>query len=193
MNRSNARISRDRLWVLTMALLLLVLALPGDVGAQVSSPAAGDDRTYVDPEKRFQIPIPTNWAAEEQDGYVRIVTSDGKIVISAAIVAAPGATRGIDTFLRNIDPEFENPALAELLATPTSETDDSALYTFDDGAESGQLLQALGRKVGDDVFVLVLQGELEAVKLRQVQVDKIFAGILIRAESDASPVASPAA
>ncbi|MEZ4506720.1 MAG: hypothetical protein R2848_12955 [Thermomicrobiales bacterium] len=84
------------------------------------------------------------------------------------------------------------PALDELLATPTTQIDSSALYTFDDGSESGQLLQGLGRKIGEnEVFVLVLQGDLETVKLRQVQVDKIFDGILIRTEASASPVASP--
>ena len=80
------------------------------------------------------------------------------------------------------------------IGLPKNLTDTCAFYTFDDGAESGQISQALGRKIGDEsVFVLVLRGELEAVKLRQVQVDKIFEGILIRTESVATPVASPAA
>lgn len=194
MGQTQVRETRNWRWILVAGVFLVLLAAPfGVATAQVSTPVAGDEQTYVDPDRRFQIPIPTNWVAEEQDGYVRIVTSDGKIVISAAIVEASGATPAIDLFMRRLDPTFESAALTELLATPATGSDESALYTFDDGTGSGQLVQALGRKAGDDVFVLVLQGELEAVKLRQVQVDKIFAGILIRAESDATPVASPAA
>jgi hypothetical protein len=194
MDRRIVRMSRNWLWMLATPFLLLVLAFPGSVAvAQVSTPAAEDEPLYVDPNNRFAIPIPTNWVAEEQDGFVVISTSDGKISISAGIVDAPGATSGIDLFMRLLDPEFDNTALAELLATPATGSDDTALYTFDDGAESGQLVQALGRRAGDDVFVLVLRGELEAVKLRQVQVDKIFEGTLIRIEGDATPVASPPA
>lgn len=180
-------------WALAAAVLALLLVVPLGAAAQVSTPAA-EDQVYVSADKTFQIPIPTNWTAEERDGYVRISTSDGKIEVSAAIVGAPGATPGIDLFLRTLDADFENESLADLIATPATTTDDTALYTIDDGSESGRLLQAIGRKVGDgSVFVLVLDGELEAVKLRQVQVDKIFEGTLIRTESDATPVASPAA
>ncbi len=163
-------------------------------GRQVSTPTAGDDQMYVDPEDRFAVPIPTNWTAEEHDGYVQVVANDGKITVTVAIVQAAGATPGIDLLMRQLDPEFESAALADLLATPETGRDDSAFYTFDDGVESGQLFEALGRKIGDDsVFVLVLQGELEAVKLRQVQINKILDGIVIRAETGATPVASPAA
>lgn len=189
-----AQRTRNRFWTVAMALLLLTLTLPaGAMATQVSTPTAGDGQMYIDPDNRFALPIPTNWIAEEQDGYVRIVTSDGKISISAAIVESSGATPGIDAFMRTLDAEFENAALAERLATPATETDDSATYTFDDGSESGQLLQAIGLKAGSDVFVLVLQGDREAVELRQVQVDKIIQGVLIVVESDATPVASPAA
>ncbi len=194
MNRSNVWPPRNLRWSIAAALLVLALAFPaGAVAAQVSTPATEGEQLYVDPDNRFAIPIPTNWVAEEQDGYVTIVTNDGKITVSAAIVEADGATPGIEIVMRTIDPEFDGAVLADLLATPDAGSDDSAFYTFDDGSESGELVQALGRRLGADVFVLVLQGELEAVKLRQVQVDKLFAGILIRTESDATPVASPEA
>lgn len=194
MDRSIARVAGFRIWLAAVVALMLVAAGPVSVfAAQVSTPSAGEEQVYADPDGRFQIPIPTNWIAEEQDGYVRVATRDGKISIAAAIVPAGGATPAIDAAMRLIDPEFESAALTDLLATPTSSSDDTAFYTFDDGAESGQLVQALGRKIGDEsIFVLVLEGELEAVKLRQVQVDKIFQGILIRAEPAATPVASPA-
>jgi len=177
---------------LIVVMVCMMLASSSLALAQVSSPTAERDQIYVDPTNRFAVPIPTNWAAQEHEGYVRVATSDDKIWVAAAIVEANGATLGIDVFMRSLDAEFENSALAELLATPSTQTDDSALYTFDDGTESGQLIQALGRKIGEnEVFVLVLQGDLETVKLRQVQVDKIFEGILIRTEASASPVASP--
>jgi hypothetical protein len=184
---------RTRVWVFAAAFLMLSLALPAGLSAQVTTPEADGQQYYVDPTDRYAVPIPTNWSAEEHDGYVVVATNDGKIAISAAIVEASGATPAIDAFLRLIEVEFDSSALETLLATPSTTEDSTAFYTFDDGSESGQLLQALGRKLGDDVFVLVLQGDFETVKLRQVQVDKIFEGILIRTESSATPVASPEA
>ncbi len=195
MIRGMARNGPVRIWLAAAMALLLTSVIPVlNTAAQVSTPTAEEGQFYVDPEDRFAVPIPTNWTAEEHDGYATIATDDGKIVVSVAIVQASGATPGIDLLMRQLDPEFESDALAELLATPETVGDDSAFYTFDDGVESGELLEALGRKIGEDsVFVLVLQGELEAVKLRQVQINKILDGILIRAESGATPVASPAA
>ena len=195
MDRSIVRIAGFRMWLAVAVVLVLTVTVPAGVMAvQVSTPNAGEDQVYVDRDNRYQIPIPTNWIAEEFDGYVRIATRDGKIAITATIIEAEGATAGIDAAMRLIDPEFENVALTNLLATPATEADESAFYTFDDGAESGEISQALGRKIGDEsIFILVLRGELEVVKLRQVQVDKIFAGILIRTESVATPAASPAA
>ena len=185
---------RHRLWKIAAACVLMALLFPtGATAVQVSTPAAEGEQFYVDPDERFAVPIPTNWSAQEQDGYVQIVTNDGKIVISAAIVETTGATPGIDMFMRLIDPEFESAVLTTALATPESEADATAFYTFDDGANSGELVQALGRNLGSGVFVLGLQGELEAVTLRQVQVNKIFEGILIRTEPGATPIASPEA
>ncbi len=121
MDRSNVRVAGMRFWLAAAVALMLAVAAPvGALATQVSTPTAGEDQVYVDPDKRFQVPIPTNWIAEEQDGYVRIVTSDGKIAIAAAIVEAGGATPGIDAAMRLIDPEFENAALTDLLATPAT-------------------------------------------------------------------------
>jgi hypothetical protein len=54
-------------------------------------------------------------------------------------------------------------------------------------------VQAYGQRVGDVVFVLVLQGDLETVGLRQVQVDKVRFGIQVFPDALGSPVATPAA
>jgi hypothetical protein len=92
-----------------------------------------------------------------------------------------------------IEPGPSATPLPELMATPSSGSDDVALFTYDDGSASGQLVQAYGQRVGDVVFVLVLQGDLETVGLRQVQVDKVRFGIQVFPDALGSPVATPAA
>jgi hypothetical protein len=179
--------------LLTVALLVLTLAGPEAALAQVSTPTAGEDTVYRDPQGRFTIPIPTNWIAEEHQGFVTVGTDDKKIGISLVLISGVGASDAITQAMKLIDPSSNATPLPELMATPTSGSDDVALFTYDDGSASGQLVQAYGQRVGDVVFVLVLQGDLETVALRQVQVDKVRFGIQVFPEALGSPVATPAA
>jgi hypothetical protein len=78
------------------------------------------------------------------------------------------------------------------MATPSSGSDDIALFTYDDASSSGQLVQAYAQRVDNVVFVLVLQGDAATIGLRQVQVDKIRFGVKVNLEAIASPVATPA-
>ena len=193
MRNSNRRFVAVGASLLTVALLVLVLAGPGAALAQVSTPTAGEDTVYRDPQGRFTIPIPTNWIAEEHDGFVTVGTDDKKIAISLVLISGVGASDAIGQAMKLIDPSSEATPLPELMATPSSGSDDVALFTYDDGSASGQLVQAYGQRVGDVVFVLVLQGDLETVGLRQVQVDKVRFGIQVFPEALGSPVATPAA
>ena len=161
------------------------------MGAQVSTPEAGEDAVYLDPAGRFQAPIPTNWAAEEHDGYLSIVTNDKKIAISLVVIPGRSATAAIEAAMDRIGSVASSTPVPAPLATPGAGGDDVAFFTYDDGSESGQLIQAFAQRVGDVVFVLVLQGEREAVGLRQVQVDKILFGIQVFPDALGSPVATP--
>ncbi len=181
--------TRAGAWLLATGLLALMLVFPaGVLGGQVSTPEAGEDTVYHDPAGRFTVPIPTNWVAEEHDGYVSIVTSDGKIALSIVVIEGASASAAIAEALQLLEPAGTPVAL---VATPLSEDDKVAVLTADDGSESGRLVQAVAQRVGDVVFVLVLQGDLEAVGLRQVQVDKIFYGVQVDMSAVGSLVASP--
>ncbi len=168
---------------------LLTFAAPGANAAQVSTPEAGEDAVYRDPAGRFSVPIPTNWLVEEHDGYVSLVTSDGKIDVSIVIVAGASASAAIGEAMQRIGSDSS----ATPIATPSSEADDVALFTYDDGADSGRFIQGVGQRVENVVFVLVLQGDLDAVNLRQVQIDKIFYGIQVDLSVLGTPAATPAA
>lgn len=180
------------LGVLAMTVLLLALASPAQLSAQVSTPSAGEDSVYRDPQGRFAIPIPNDWIAEEHDGFVRIVTNDKAISISVAVIPGTNASEAIVQAMKLIEPDSNATPLPNLMATPTSGANDVALFTYDDGSQSGKLVQAYGQRVGEVVFVLVLQGDLETVSLRQVQVDKIRFGVQVYPNALGSPVATPA-
>lgn len=181
--------TRAGAWLLAVGCLALVLIFPASVlGGQVSTPDTGEDAVYRDPAGRFSVPIPTNWVAEEHDGYVSIVTGDRKIALSIVVISGTSASAAIGEALELLSPAATPVAL---VATPLSEGDEVAVITADDGSESGRLVQAVAQRVGDLVFVLVLQGDLEAVGLRQVQVDKIFYGVQVDMNVVGSPVASP--
>lgn len=192
MRRSTILTWPFRAGFLTLLAVSIIALVPTGAQAQVSSPEAGPT-SYVDPEDRFAIPIPTNWVAEEEDGFVRIVTNDQKIAVFMVVLPESSATRAVEQALRLVEANLDPLPEPGSLATPAAGNDDFVLLTLDDGAASGQLVQALAQRIGSDVYVLILDGELEAVKLRQVQVDKILQGTLIRVESTVSPVATPGA
>lgn len=193
MRHTNRRILALSVVVLTATMLALALAGTKPVLAQVSTPTAGEDTVYHDPDGRFAMPIPTNWIAEERDGFVTVVTDDKKIAISLVLIPDVGASEAIARAMQQIHPDFDATPLPELMATPSSGSDDVALFTYDDGSSSGQLVQAYGQRVGNVVFVLVLEGDRETIGLRQVQVDKIRFGIQVFPDALGSPVATPAA
>lgn len=178
----------------TLLLGLLVVSLAvlsvNPAGAQVSTPEAGEDALYRDPQGRFAIPVPTNWTAEEHDGYVSIVTNDKKITISLVLLPGTSATAAIEDAMGLVGSASSGAPLAPL-ATPSSAGDEVAFFTYDDGVESGQMIQAFGQRVGQVVFVLVLHGEREAIGLRQVQVDKILFGVQVFPEALGTPLATP--
>lgn len=192
MSRTSSRIILASIALLIAGLGFFSCGSP--VTAQVSTPSAGgDDATYRDPEGRFAIPIPTNWIAEEHDGYVVVLTDDKKISIALAVIPTSEASEAIVQAMKIIYPDSDATPLPDLMATPTSGGDDVALFTYDDGSVSGRLLQAYGQRVDNVVFVLVLDGERDAVGLRQVQVDKVRFGVAVYPDAIASPAASPAA
>ncbi len=172
---------------------LLTFAAPGANAAQVSTPEAGEDAVYRDPAGRFSVPIPTNWLVEEHDGYVSLVTSDGKIDVSIVIVDGASASAAIGEAMQRIGSDSSATPVPPPIATPSTEADDVALFTYDDGADSGRFIQGVGQRVENVVFVLVLQGDLDAVNLRQVQIDKIFYGIQVDLSVLGTPAATPAA
>lgn len=187
MRNSNRRFVAVGIVLLSAALLALAGPIPAL--AQVSTPTAGEDSVYRDPAGRFAIPIPTNWMAEEHDGYVTIASEDKKIAISLVVIPGVGAGDAIVQAMVLIEPGTETTPLP---ATPTSDSETVAFFTYDDGSASGQLVQAYGQRVGDVVFVLVLRGDLETVRLRQVQVDKIINGVQVFPGALGSPGATPA-
>jgi hypothetical protein len=173
---------------------LLVLAVFGitPAAAQISSPTSGEESVYRDPQGRYSVPVPTNWVAEEHEGYVRLVTDDQAISMSLVIINGTSASDAIAQAMQLIDPAFDATPLPNLMATPSSGSDDIALFTYDDASTSGQLVQADGQRVENVVFVLVLQGDAATIGLRQVQVDKIRLGVKVNLAAIASPVATPA-
>jgi len=181
--------TRAGAWLLAVGCLAAVLVFFRLVcGRTGFEPRSGRRAVYRDPAGRFTVPIPTNWVAEEHDGYVSIVTSDGKIALSIVVIPGTSASAALGEALQLLDPAATPVAWA---ATPLAEGDEVAGTTADDGSESGRLVQAIGQRVGDLVFVLVLQGDLEAVGLRQVQVDKIIYGVQVDLRVVGTPVASP--
>jgi hypothetical protein len=151
-------------------------------GGQSATPTPEAPTMYIDPDRRFGVPIPTGWDVEvEEEGYVVLETVDNALSVSIAVVEAATAEEGLAEAWKVVRPDFDATVPeGGLQAPPVGEgVDESVLATYDDGSESGRFVQAWGQRIGDNVYVLILRGDLEAARLRGVQIRIIQDGFRI--------------
>lgn len=163
--------------------LLVVFSMllsPVMVAAQDATPSAADGR-YRDPDGRFSVPVPTNWTVDERDGVVTLVDPDEDLRIVLLVVTALDAKSGIEAGWNLVDPSFdtEAPPVGEQDVPSGPGIDETYVITYDGGEQSGQLAQGLGQRIGDQVYLLLITGSLDAAIKRNSQVQVIATGYVI--------------
>jgi CubicO group peptidase (beta-lactamase class C family) len=187
-------------FVLVMALTLI--AIPVQAGSslqaaaiQESTPATGEG-VYNDPVGRFTIPVPSTWSVVERDGFIDLVDPDDDIHVAVVVTTAEGAHAGIAAAWEVIDPAFDQtPVPMGDQTVPSAEgIDETVVITYDGGQTSGRVSQAFAQRVGDQVYVMIFDGTVEAATRRNAQIGVIATGLVPmgRETTDLSGVA-PAA
>jgi CubicO group peptidase (beta-lactamase class C family) len=161
---------------------LVIVLLAGALGAAgVESLAQDEEGVYQDPAGRFSFPVPSTWTVEERDGYVLLSDPEGDMTGAFVVVPAEDVRQGIDVAWEIVDPAFDGEPVPGTDQMPPSDpgVDDTLILTYDTGETSGQIVQAVGQRVGDQVYVILFQGSLEAAVRRNAQIQVVFTGFEI--------------
>lgn len=160
---------------------------PDSTGSAESAPAAAIpapegateavDSLYSDPEGLFTVPIPTNWTAEEGEGYVLLTSPDG-IEVYALAVEAESAEAGIEQAWALVDPAFDLPQV-QVFENPPLEGERYISIIYETGGDP--YVVADGQQYEGMTYVLLVRGGLEAIQRRAAQIQVIASGLDILA------------
>ncbi len=164
-----------------MAAVLSLTAVPLVVAS------AQEARTlYEDPDGRFEFPVPAGWTVDELDGIVVLTDPDGDLHFSIVVTAGDDARSGIAAAWEVIDPSFNGePIPGTDQDYPAMDgVDETVILTYDIGQTSGQIVQAVAQRVGDQVHVAIIEGSLEAATRRNNQIQLIASGWIVTETAD---------
>jgi CubicO group peptidase (beta-lactamase class C family) len=167
--------------------MVLVLLASNSLGASASqawayqaTPAATPQPaadTYTDPTGSFSVPIPTNWMVEELEGYAHLTDPENAIDVYAAAIPEADAEAAIAAAWELVDLGSERTPRDEQDVPPSPGLDRMLVITYDDGVESGRIVQAVAGVAGDTSFVLLFDGTLDAAIRRNSQIQTILSGV----------------
>lgn len=145
--------------------------------AQQATPAPSED-VYTDPEGRFSVPIPTNWTVDVEGELVILSDPDGDFTATVLVVEAEDARAGVEAAWEIIDPEFDTtPPPGGEQEVPSAEgVDETVIVTHDPGNISGEVIQTFAQRIGNQVYILVFRGAVDAAIRRNAQIQVIATG-----------------
>jgi CubicO group peptidase (beta-lactamase class C family) len=162
-----------------LTLVFLIMGTPLAVLGQSATPIA-DDNLYRDPGGRFTVPIPSNWAVVEHKTFVELIDPDGDLRAFIVVVPAQTTRVGIKHAWEIAQPDYDRPAAMESTTFDDSPgIDEYVVETTDSGEVSGEFVQAIAWKVGDQVYSVLLRGSWDASIRRNSQIHVIAGGFQI--------------
>jgi CubicO group peptidase (beta-lactamase class C family) len=148
--------------------------------ARAEEAGEGEEALYTHPEGLFTVPIPTNWTAEQHEGYATLASPDGQVRVHVLAVEAQDLVRGIRDAWAIVDPEFDlrrDEVLDEPNVTGVERTVTVSYDTGDD-----ETLAVAGAWLHEGVaYVELILADLVAIQKRAAQVQIISTGYTIAA------------
>lgn len=154
--------------ILSIIFVAALLSLPIAAFAQ-------DADTYSDPEGRFTVPIPTNWTAETLEGYAVLRDPDELISASIVVVESDSAEDAIAQAWQIVDPAFDLEPANSFSPPPPPGEDELVVINYE--MINDRFVQAVGRRIGETVYVLLFDGDLTALTQRNAQAQQIASGL----------------
>ena len=170
---------------LTIMLLALVACQPLEPPATepiAMENAAEEDPVYADPQGLFTAPIPTNWTAQQADGYGILSSPNDGIQVYVLAVAADDLEAAVQDAWQMVDPAFELEP-DQILEEPAGRVERAITVTYDSEDEDRFALG--GGWLHDGIaYITLVKGDLVSVQQRVSQMQIILSGYDILAIED---------
>jgi CubicO group peptidase (beta-lactamase class C family) len=142
-----------------------------------AGPVLAQDQVFTDPGGLFRAPIPTNWTATPANGYVLLSEPERQIKLYLLALPATDTAEAIAAAWKLVNPDF-NEKIAQSQKPPSRPgVEETVVVVYNTPQQ--RVVQAVGQKKGDQVYVLLFDGPLEAVIKRSAQVNIIQSGFEI--------------
>jgi len=144
-----------------------------------------DDATYTDPDGFFSAPIPANWTATQNEGWVRFEAPEGELIIDVLSFETSGDLEAdIAEGWALTTPDFEY----EYIESNAAFIDDATVlegldavqvinYTTDDD----RIVQGVARLFDGRTYLFLVDGDLVTVQQRSAQINILDSGFEITA------------
>ncbi len=143
-----------------------------------ATPETGEPIVYADPEGRFTVPIPTNWAAEERPGYAYLYAPDELITVSIVVVEETDPQTALAAAWEVVDPTF-NREIKDTIELPAGNLDRFFLFNYKMERDEKFIYQVETRTHGDLTYVLIFYADLNAAQQRAAQIQIVDSGFKI--------------
>ena len=143
----------------------------------------GEEPRYEDPNGLFSVPIPTNWTADQGDGYGILTSPEGGITVYVLTVESDDIEEAVSAAWAIVDPAFDLEPDEVIEAPPigTKEGAEKAFtITYDTGDET-EVILAGGWVYQGIVYVELFKADLVALQQRISQLQIIDTGFTINA------------
>ncbi len=169
-----------------LALLLLAGCLPAAPSqtptAQPGATAAPEsERSYQDPQKRFSVPVPANWEAEQREGYGLLTSPDDKIKVYVLSVEEGDIAAAIAGAWQKVEPGFSLAQDQIVESPPAGGVEKSLTVIYTTGRPPSEIVLAGGDLYQGVAYLLLLRADLVAFQQREAQVGIIGSGYNISA------------
>ncbi|MBZ0309068.1 MAG: beta-lactamase family protein, partial [Anaerolineae bacterium] len=160
-----------------LLVLLLALTLVIPVSAQ-------NEETYTDPAGLFSVPIPTNWTAEQADGYAILASPDDLIQVYLLTAEGSSTVEAIEAAWKQVIPDFALEAIDTQTYTEPSITagaEEVSIITYDNPEDEQTIFQGVGMLYEGRVYLMLFKADLTAAQQRAAQLNIINTGYEITA------------
>lgn len=135
---------------------------------------------YTDPAGLFDVPIPTNWGAEERQGYAFLYSPDELITVSIVVAETDDPDTALDEAWAIVDPDFDK-TIAATTEIPAPPLEQFILYSYEMADDEDFIVQVEVRVYEGWSYVLIFNANLIQAQQRQAQLQIIDGGFNITA------------
>ena len=147
---------------------------------QTIPPATEAADLYSDPNGLFTAPIPTNWTATQEEGYVTLSDPDGAILIYLLTLPTDDLEGAVEDGWLLVDPAFDVPVEQAVSPPPPEGVEEFYFVQYEIGDDE-VIYQAVAQLYDGTAYLLLVDAELAAAQRRQAQISIIDSGFAITA------------